>query len=191
MGYRIKELAKLPVIPGIDLYIFLLGEEGWRRSAYQYVQENFLRLAERLGPKAAIVSGHDGLRLKRDLLIQLSGDKSEHSGPPGLEELANDAEGRGGSLLILETHPQNMTKDTLALYLPLAEVGDRFGDIDRFLDELCAFAHTRDEAFIRKFQEAKPTRESVLNALELKPNFWGIGINLTKFIELIRKNKKG
>ena len=62
-GYRVSSLASLPVLPGKDLYVFVLGNVTWDGGLLQTVEDNFAKVAANIGSKAAIIKGHEGLQL--------------------------------------------------------------------------------------------------------------------------------
>ena len=68
MGYRIATISNLPVIPEMDLYVFVLGNYEWKGGYREIIERNFSRLAKNLGSKAAIIVGHDGTNLSSELI---------------------------------------------------------------------------------------------------------------------------
>ena len=174
MGYRIGSLASLPIIHGKSLYVFVLGRRMWHGGLLEEIEKNFNRLAKEIGPKGAIVMGHDGVDLSYELV-----DALYDNGPDGIQEIIIDGDSRDGAILILGGHPESIKKNDLVLYSPLEHLNAHFGGVQQFLSELCDFAEKPNEKFINKFHEPEDgvfTR--IMKILELKPNFFGIGINL-------------
>lgn len=174
MGYRISELASLPTIEGKFLYVFVLGKRMWSGSLLEYIDKEFSRLAKEIGPQGAVVMGHEGQDLSQQLVNALY-----ENGPDGIQEIILDGNSGDGAVLILGEHPNNIQKNDLILYSPLAHLDKIFGGLPHFLSALCDFANDRDPGFITKFHEPNDgVFERAMNILELRPNFFGLGINL-------------
>jgi len=184
MGYRISSLASLPVVPGIDLYVFALLKHFWEDGPSAELENNFHKLAKNLGPNAAIVMGHEG----NDLINELY---SCFENLPVIRQLLDHADMNGPSLLIIGAHPNAMTKDDLLLYANAVEIEERFGGLSSFFSVLCNFASDRDPGFIEKFEAKESTLDSVLDVVDLKPNFFGLGFNGNAFIEKVMKRIRG
>ena len=60
MGYRVSSLKKTPKVPGIELYVFIVGDIEWQMGFSQRLMGNFDILARKLGEKGAIIAPHDG-----------------------------------------------------------------------------------------------------------------------------------
>ena len=180
MGYRISTLASLPVVPGKSLYVFVLGVPVWDGSLMQQVENNFAKIAREIGPSGAIVMGHEGVNLTMELTAA-----AKH-GPPGFEQLLSNAEGGEGAVLIVGAHPAELRPDDLVLYATLDDLRGRFGSLSVFFTALCTFAKTHDEAFLERFQSRQDTIDSVLDVVDLRPNFFGIGVNINKALEWFR-----
>ena len=184
MGYRIATIENLPVIPGIDLYVFVLGNYECQGGYRETIENNFSKLAKNLGHKAAIVAGHDGINLTNELTRCL------HERLPDyrmLESLVRKADNSGTSLLLLGAHPNELTEEDLVLYAPISEIDMKFNELEIFFDELCRFAVDKNESFLKRFEEKNTKIVDCLEAIELKPNLFGIGININFFIEKVLK----
>jgi hypothetical protein len=184
MGYRISSLASLPVIPGIDLYVFALLKHFWEEGPSAELENNFHKLAKNLGPKAAIVMGHEGNDLTNELYSCLRN-------LPVIHQLLDHADMKGPSILILGAHPNEMTADDLLLYANAAEIEERFGGLSYFFGALSDFASGRDSSFIKIFEAKENSLANVLDVVDLKPNFFGIGFNGNAFIEKVMKRRRG
>jgi len=104
-----------------------------------------------------------------------------------LKNLIRKANRSGTSLLLLGAHPKELNEKDLILYAPLSEIDMKFNELEIFFDELCRFAIDKNESFLRKFEEKNNSINDYLGAIELKPNFFGIGININFFIEKVLK----
>lgn len=184
MGYRISSLASLPVVPGIDLYIFALLKHFWEEGPSAELENNFHKLAKNLGPKAAIVMGHEGNDLRDELYSCLRN-------LPVIHQLLDHADMNGPSILILGAHPNAMTQDDLLLYANVAEIEDRFGGLASFFSALCNFTTGRNPSFIERFDTKENTLDNVLDIIDLKPNFFGLGFNGNAFIDKVMKRIRG
>lgn len=177
MGYRISTLASLPVIPGKSLYVFVLGAPVWDESLMQQVEKNFAKVAKGLGPKGAIVMGHEGVDLAYELI-----DTAEN-GPVGLKQLLANGEAGEGAVLIVGAHPAELGPDDLVLYATLEELETRFGSLSVFFTALCDFSERHDETFLKRFQSGQTSIDRLLDVVDLKPNFFGIGVNINKALD--------
>jgi len=184
MGYRISTIKNLPVIPEINLYVFVLGNYEWEGGYREIIEKNSNRLAKNLGPEAAIVVGHDGINLSNELIECLHNRLPDYK---LLKNLIRKANRSGTSLLLLGAHPKELNEKDLILYAPLSEIDMKFNELEIFFDELCRFAIDKNESFLRKFEEKNNSINDYLGAIELKPNFFGIGININFFIEKVLK----
>ena len=184
MGYKVSSLRTLPVIPGIELYVFILGRNIWASGWRKELERNFNKLARELGSSAAIVSGHD----RTNLIIELMESARENNNLSIAQALERQDE---TCLLLLGAHPSELSDDDLVLLINEEHIQSRFGNMEVFLDELCEFAKNRNESFLEKFQEEKLLTDDILGVIDLKPNFFGFGVNLNKAIEKFRnwKNK--
>ncbi|QTP58328.1 hypothetical protein HNO53_06140 [Billgrantia antri] len=97
MGYKISSLNSLPLVPGIDLYVFILGRSVWAGGWRKELEHNFNKLANELGPSAAIVAGHDGVDLIHELVKVAESNEN-------LSSALNLEQQKGTSLLLLGAH---------------------------------------------------------------------------------------
>lgn len=179
MGYKISSLNSLPLVPDIDLYVFILGKNVWAGGWRKELERNFNKLAKEFGPSAAIVAGHDGVDLIHEL-VKVAESNENLSAALNLEQQ------KGTSLLLLGAHPNFFTNDDLALIVHEDHIERLFGSMEPFLNELCDFAKDRNEKFLSKFEEKKQLMEEVFDLADLRPNLFGIGININGAIEKFR-----
>jgi hypothetical protein len=168
----VKSLASLPVNDGIDLYVFTING-NFIGGDYERITKNFEYLAMKFGDSAAIVKGFD-----EDFSDELSRQYLGKS----IEELWNVLP----ALLITDTHPEQISKDTLRLLVPLHHVEEKFPSFDLFFRELINFTQTKNQRFLEKFVEKKSWVTDTLSIVDLKPNFFGVGVNINAFIDKIR-----
>lgn len=165
MGYALSSLGNLPVQPDISLYIFVIGA-GWNGGPGDAVETNFMELARRIGPNAVIAKGFD-----QQVWSQQVCDKYLGKNVQTLFDVLP-------ALLLTDTHPDNLSDQSLRLLVPLRDAESRFGGIEAFFFALSSFAIDRDPTFLAKFEEKPSFGSKAWSVLELKPNFFGFGINL-------------
>jgi hypothetical protein len=168
----------------MDLYVFVIGVRAWDKDLLSTVHGNFDRLAKNLGPRAALIRGHDGVDLVPELYKVIGANHT-------LEKLAYSGERGQGGILLLGAHPAEFSDEDLVLYAPLAELESRFSGIHNFFNDICDFVATRDPAFLRKFKESSAIAKGVLDIVELKPSFFGIGLNINAAIRKLLGQKGG
>jgi len=169
MGYLLSSLAQLPVGDNVDLYIFVING-GWRGGSHQIIEENFAKLASEIGPRAVIAKGFNQ-SWTRDIARKYLG--KDHKELFGLLP----------ALLITDAHPDQLTDEGMRLLIPLKVVEAKFGNFDTFFDSLTKFAREKDSSFLAHFHKKEESRKLAWNMLELKPNIWGIGININEILD--------
>lgn len=184
MGYKISSLKSLPVIPGIDLYVFILGQHKWAGGYSEVIENNFSKLAQHLGKRGAIVAGHDGVKLGRELSHELSNAALSNK---IVHDFVGKGESLGLSILLVGAHPSHLTDNDLFLLAPIEQIERSFGSLDQFFSELCEFSENRDTTFLEKFEERAKTGGGISDFFELKPNMFGVGININAIINRWRE----
>jgi hypothetical protein len=179
MGYKISSLRSLPVIPGIDLYVFVLGQHNWAGGYSEVIEENFSKLAKHLGERGAIVSGHDGVKLSRELTHELSEAALNNK---TIHDFIAKGESLGLSILLIGAHPSHLTEKDLFLLAPIEQIEQNFGSLDQFFSDLSEFSVNRGTSFLEKFEEKEQEKDAITDFLELKPNMFGMGININEII---------
>ena len=91
------------------------------------------------------------------------------------------------ALLITDSHPDHLTEDSLRLIIPLTGAEDRLGNLHALFDALASLARDRDPSFLERFQEPNEVVNDANSIVDLKPNFYGIGININALIERFRR----
>ena len=170
MGYALSELGNLPIQPGITLYIFVVGA-GWRGSA---IEENFMELAQRIGPAAVFAKGFDLTAWSQQVCDKYLGKD--------VDTLLDVFP----ALLLTDAHPKLLNSTSLRLLVPLRDAEKRFGGVDAFFNALTAFAVNRDRSFLARFQEKASFGSKAWSSLELKPNFFGFGVNLKELVARVQ-----
>lgn len=173
MGYQLTSLGNLPVQPDIDLYIFVV-DGNWRGGRFEILEDNFSEIARAIGPKAIIAKGFKESLWSEELCRRYLG-KEYDAILPHLP-----------ALLITNAHPAKLTDESLRLLIPLGQGEEEFGDLESFFRGLSRFAEKRDPQFLRRFEDQRDWIKEGNKIIDLKPNFFGIGVNLNEFIRRIR-----
>jgi hypothetical protein len=160
--------------------LFVLGQHNWAGGYSEIIEDNFSKLAKHLGLRGAIVSGHDGVKLSRELTDELSEAALSNK---TIHDFIAKSESLGMSILLIGAHPSKLTDKDLFLCSPVEQIEKNFGSLDQFFSDLCEFSENRDISFLEKFEEKLQEDGSVSDFLELKPNMFGVGINLNAIIE--------
>jgi len=178
MGYIISSLSRLPVIDGIDLYIFILGKHGWENDFLSKINKNFDKLASKVGSETAIVSGHNDTDLRKELAICL---EQASWNEKSIINLLVAAGQQKPAILILGAHPQKFKDNDLILYAELDRIKELFSSPENFFDELCEFSQTRETYFLDKFKEKK-MEDSIFDQITINLGLIGFNIKLLRDI---------
>jgi len=177
MGYALNSLGNLPIDDGVDVYIFVV-DGGWEGGHGQKIRDNFNRIAREIGSRAVIVSGLHDEEWTGEIAAKYFG--SDHD----LLFKALPA------LLVTDAHPEQLAADSLRLIVPLADVESRVGSWDHFFGLLVDYARGRDNTLPQKFQRPSEILSGANDILELKPNIWGIGINLNALVARFGRSRR-
>ncbi|RLA43476.1 MAG: hypothetical protein DRR42_21675 [Gammaproteobacteria bacterium] len=172
MGYMVKSIASLPVNDEIDLYVFTING-NFIGGDYELVTKNFEYLAMQFGDSAAIVKGFDEF---------FSDELSRRYLGKSIDELWDILP----ALLITDAHPEQISEESLRLLVPLHHVEEKFASFEIFFKELINFTQTKNPQFLEKFQEKGSWVTDVLNIVDLKPNIFGVGVNINAFVDRLR-----
>ena len=173
MGYALCSLGNLPVQHDVSLYIFVVNG-GWRGGMHDSIEQNFMELAHRIGPTAVIAKGFDPESWSTQVCKKYLGKDT------------NTLSDVLPALLLTDAHPDHITDKSLRLLVPLRDAEKRFGGVDVFFRSLTAFAVSRDPSFLARFQDNTSLGGKVWSVLELKPNFFGFGINLKELMARVQ-----
>lgn len=174
MGYHLTSLGNLPLERGITLYIFVINGR-WRGGHYETLEQNFSEIAQSIGPNAIIVRGFEEALFSAPLCEKYLGKDYGDL----LDVLP--------AVLLSDTHPEELHTRSLRLLIPLREAESEFGDLQSFFRSLAKFARDQDQAFLDRFREARDWIEEGNSVIDLRPNLFGIGVNLNEFIRKLRR----
>ena len=94
------------------------------------------------------------------------------------------------ALLITDSHPERLKPESMRLLIPLQGVEKRFGTFDHFFSSLIRFVKHKDTEFLDRFKDGTNMSHEALEIVELRPNFFGVGINLNRLIEIFMNRRK-
>jgi hypothetical protein len=165
MGYHLNALANLPIDGDVNFYVFVINGQ-YQEPLYEIVQRNFTNIARSIGSNAVIAQGLDPCHFT--------------------DEVAERYLGRGSrdyfqflpALLITNAHPEQVTKDTIRLFVPLREAEERFGGWPQFFKMLADFVQGTSGEFIDKFRQKEDWFKDANNIVEMKPGLFGFAVNL-------------
>ena len=178
MGYGLTPLADLPFEKKISLYIFVL-EGRWKGGLNDTIEQNFMKLAEHLGPTSIIAKGFHSESWTEEILQKYLGKSAR------IFQISYRL------FLISDAHPEQLNEKSLRLLVPLKDASSRFGGIEGFFDELINFVNNRDPSFFKHFQDKSSLINDFWSAVEIDPKIWGIGFNIKHFGEsLYMRHKK-
>ena len=80
-----------------------------------------------------------------------------------------------------------LSEKSLRLLIPLRDVEARFGGWNQFFALLADFVQLKNDEFIRRFEQKSEAAEAANRIVDLKPNMFGIGVNLNEVIDRWRK----
>lgn len=172
MGYVLNELANLPVDDNIHFYVFVVNGQ-FREPLYDMVEQNFMEIARSIGNHAVIAVGTDKKQFTTSVAKTYLGEGNTDS--TFLAMLP--------ALLITNDHPEKLNSGSLRLVVPLRNAEERFGGWQQFFTLLSSFVRGESDEFLGRFQSEENLLEAANKVVELKPNFFGFGININELIE--------
>ncbi|WP_158703201.1 MULTISPECIES: hypothetical protein [Pseudomonas] len=172
MGYVLSSLGSLPFQAEVRLYVFVVGG-GWRSGTYDELESNFLELARRIGPSAIVAKGFNPVEWSRQVCkVYLGGAVISADGLP--------------ALLITDSHPDQLDKDSLRLLVPLQDAEKRFGSVTAFFEALCLYSQDKDVSFLQRFEDkGEGFGGRIWSALELKPGMFGFSVNIKRLFNKV------
>jgi hypothetical protein len=177
MGYMLSSLGKLPIEEDVEFYIFVING-GWRGGPTEIISQNFERIARDIGPQTVIAKGFEEPFWSDEICEKYLGKK--HTALFSFLP----------ALLITDSHPERLKPESMRLLIPLREVKNRFGTFDQFFSSLIRFVRHKDTEFLERFEDGTNMSDEALKIVELKPNFFGIGVNLNRLIKKFMNRSK-
>lgn len=192
MGLMVHSLGELPLNVKRGYYVYLL-DYGWDEPLGEALHRNFEKMAAKASTNdAVVIRGTVGHHFEDEVLSWHSVD-----GQPGEKILP--------AILITTRHPDEFRKFGKAwreerilhadrmLLIPLREACESAGDVADLIEKI--FRDIKDKKALADFEVAeiltKGKNGALVDALILKPNFAGLGIDLNSIIKFFTgKNKK-
>lgn len=172
MGYLLNELASLPLDEEINLYIFVINGK-YKEPLYDTIKSNIFEIAKNIGRNAVVAFGTDAQSFTTQVATKYLG--KGNSDPDFTSILP--------ALLITTAHPEQLTKDSLRLIVPLKEAESRFGSWAYFFDLLGRYARGESDEFKAKFENQETLLQATNKIIGLKPGMFGISININELID--------
>lgn len=196
MGYRVSRLSSISTNDDHSYFLYFLpGSEYRQRNSEmvnQYFEDSFFHIAKDLGPNGVIVTPHRdaeeyisdiaGLELNGCIFAYQDGFKRDeleeifHNGHPYLivtkDALSLSKKADDAIIIDLDTIPSDQHLGQLVHLLVLSI---KKNDLNYFIDNFTHWDRAYDKDGLSKY----------LSALELRPNLFGIGVDLKKLFSFI------
>lgn len=179
MGYLLSSLANLPYNEKYDFYLFILGgNANWQGGILETVSKNFEILAKEIGPNAIIAKGLNPREWTYEISEIYFGKNIQ------LDKFFP-------GFLITNSHPEKFDKDSMRILISLHQVETHYKNIDHFLNVMTDYVTHKNEDFLKYIENNINWIKEINNAVDLKPNVMGIGVNFNSLISLATdKNDK-
>lgn len=185
MGLLIHSLGELPSYVKRGYYIYLL-DYGWHEPLGEALNKNFATMS-------SIASQHDAVVLKGIVAEHFTDEVLSWHSINGQE-----AKKLLPAILITRISPNEFKEhhltdspDNRLLFIPLQETCKTTTDVANLISQI--FADIKDRKALSDFEITREFKlgkyGAVVDALELKPNIAGVGINLNQIIGNFLKKK--
>lgn len=192
MGFKVSSFLSISIADGHEHFLYYLPARGmgslWLND---WVASNFDRLASKLGPDAVLITSPEG----RENEFWESGYEVMHLMHDSLEPhygtLAGDFLHGNGPVLIISRKPlrpehRDEEIECAAINLSAYDSQSLAGLFDQVIEALDAGEDPLEA--IPSSEAGKGTAEyGFVEALELKPNVFGIGIDGNALIKMLKK----
>jgi hypothetical protein len=177
MGVVSAGLFNLPD-SNYEYYIFILGgNANWKGGVLESIFDNFDHLAKEVGPKSVILKGLNPREWTEEIVNTYF-------------ESVESVETLIPAILVTDSSPNRVNKDSLRILIALNEIENKFKSIEIFFDLLTDFTNKRNNNFVEYAKENINWVTEFNKVVELKPNFNGVGINLNALLELAFTKKQ-
>jgi hypothetical protein len=189
MGLMVSSLSHVPLNADRDYYIYLL-HGGWGSALDKVLESHFTRFAQEASEtRAAVIAGVGGNHFENEVFSwhQIDGEDAENLLP---------------AILLTTIHPKyfknehdpfwraNTQRDFMQL-IPLKDWAKSPDDVIALIQQI--FKDIRNHKRLREFSIVKEIKSSrgkaLLDGVILKPTFMGIGIDLSKIGQALRRCK--
>ncbi len=177
MGIVSAKVLSLPA-SNYEYYIFILaGNADWQGGMLEAVNRNFEHLAKEIGINSVIIKGLIPKELTEDIAnTYFDGVTNIQSLLPGI--------------LFTDADPKSVNQNSLKILIPLSQIEKKFNSIENFFNLLTDFTNKRNDDFIHFAKDNIDWVEEFNKVIDLKPNAFGIGVNINGLLELAFSKKK-
>ncbi|HEU4738415.1 MAG TPA: hypothetical protein VFS54_04950 [Solirubrobacterales bacterium] len=193
MGYKISSFLSVSRADGHEHFLYYLPARGMASLwLNEWVNSNFDRLASKLGPQAVLITAPDGQEAEfsksGDQVLRLLYDSLD---PVVFRGPASDLLHGGGPVLIVSRKPLYPEKpeeeiECAAINLSAYDPQRLAVLFDQVIDAVQTGADPLDVISGSEVGKGSPDYEYI-EALELKPNIFGIGIDGNAVIGMLKK----
>jgi len=177
VGYLLTALNNLPIDASVDYYLFLL-RASFDTPILEAVERNFAKIAIEVGGKgvyAVPAANHDKWL--------------NEVGTKYLGATWQDYEDILPALLLTDRHPEEVTPESLRLFIPLGEVDKRFGSLDKLLVQITRFMRKEDNKFLEKFCKKEDVFDAGKRIFKWDVGILGIKIDVIELISQLKGEK--
>ncbi len=179
MGLQMTSLKRLPLTNEVDFYIFQISLHERIDGFTEEFNRYFRNLALGIGEENILV----------EPLNEFWGSEipKRYLGKDAKELIRNNLY---PGLLITDKHPNDIKEndDTLKLYIPLNRIFQEYGSYTSLIEAIVVFVKSKgkDKEFLHRFINVNESFLEKLNSIiDLRPNLFGFGFNINKFLEKI------
>ncbi len=176
MGYKLTSLIHLPIDDTVQIYVFVIGDGLWSGGLEEVVHRNFDNLAREFGGDAIIVGA---------LTEAFHGEVVQRYLGTHYENLKNELPG----LLITDSHPDQLTEQSLRVLIPLHKTQENYPVIDKFLHDIASFARGESDDLLVNLEQgaglANAANDIVEFSIPIVPGV--VGVNLNSAVAHLRK----
>jgi len=188
MGLKIHSLGELPIEAIRGYYVYLL-DYGWHEPLGKALKDNFDKMSEMASKNDAVVmKGTDGCEFEDEVLSwhQINGLPSEEILPAILITNAHPRQFQSGTFRV---NPQRQIVTENLILIPLRRVCNSTTEVAVLINKL--FMDIQQKKALPDFDIAKQIKKgkgrSLVEALILQPNLYGVGVDLHKIRDFLKR----
>lgn len=175
MGYQLSSIATLPLRENTKMYVFIAAE-GFAGPVEDMLRANFEKLGRDFGSDGVLLRGYDGHSWSVEVLSRYFGDpKPYQSMMPGL--------------LITDSHPDRLTKDSMKIFISLTEVARKM-DTGQFFWHLVEFVRGESDELLKWIEPVADPMDVLNQVFTFRPSIMGFGVNFNEIFKIIVEARK-
>lgn len=175
MGYNLSTLRNLP--KHFDYYFFLIGDYRINSTINDFFRKEFDIIASRLGENLCIVQQTRKSKIDEELAVEIS---KHHF--INITDFLDSLSCQYPGLLILNKHPDNLTKDDMVIHIPFLTLDSIYSKNEELITDLIEFTKG-DQQLIEKINKwIEHTNKKIITEFT-------IGINVGIFSINFKTNK--